>query len=272
MRDLARFYGPCEKATLARLLAGPFIHVDETRLNIQGTDHYAWVITDGRRFVFRMTTTRETTMIREMLKDYEGVVVSDFYPGYDGVGCRQQKCLVHLIRDLNDDLWASPFDAEFEGFVLAVRDLLVPMIEAVQGRIAKARQLAKFLPTVDAFYAHHIINASYSSEVAQKYQKRFERYRDSLFTFLSLDGIPWNNNTAERGIRHLAVQRKISGSFFEGPVSDYLVLLGVAQTCRFQEKSFFKFLMSGGLDVDAFRSGKRLRISKPVGGPPAPEG
>src|SRR5262249_35572678 len=57
MRDLARFYGPCEKAALASLLAGPIVHVDETRLNIQGTDHYAWVITDGRRFVFRMTTT-----------------------------------------------------------------------------------------------------------------------------------------------------------------------------------------------------------------------
>ena len=272
VRNLAAFYGPCEKANLDRLLAGPFVHADETRLSIQGTDHYVWILTDGRRVVFQMTATRETTMIRELLSKYEGVLVSDFYPGYDGVGCRQQKCLVHLIRDLNDDLWASPFDAEFEGFVLAVRDLLVPMIEAVQGRIAKAKQLAKFLPTIDAFYARHITNYSYSSEVAQKYQKRFERYRDSLFTFLYLDGIPWNNNTAERGIRHLAIQRKISGSFFEGPVSDYLVLLGIAQTCRFQEKSFFKFLISGARDIDAFKSGKRLRISKPVDSPPLPGG
>jgi Transposase IS66 family len=142
------------------------------------------------------------------------------------------------------------------------------MIEAVQGRAAKARHLAKFVPAVDAFYARYITGASYKSEVTQKYQKRFERYHETLFTFLSLDGIPWNNNTAERGIRHLAVQRKISGAFFEGPVSNYLLLLGIAQTCRFQEKSFLKFLMSGGLDVDAFRSGKRLRISKPVGTPP----
>ena len=146
VRNLADYYGRCEKANLDRLLASPFLHVDETRLSIQGTDHYVWILTDGRRVVFRMTATRETTMIRELLADYEGVLVSDFYAGYDGVGCRQQKCLVHLIRDLNDDLWASPFDAEFEGFVLAVRDLLVPMIEAVQGGIAKARRLAKFLP------------------------------------------------------------------------------------------------------------------------------
>jgi predicted RecB family nuclease len=270
--SMANFYGRCEEVNLDRLLAGPFLHVDETRLSIQGADHYVWILTDGRRVVFRMTATRETTMIRNLLADYEGVLVSDFYAGYDGVGCRQQKCLVHLIRDLNDDLWASPFDAEFEGFVLAVRDLLVPMIAAVQGRVAKARQLAKFLPQVDAFYAGHIVGVSYKSEVTQKYRNRLERYRDSLFTFLSLDGIPWNNNTAERGIRHLAIQRKISGAFFEGPMSNYLLLLGIAQTCRFQEKSFLKFLMSGGSDVDAFRSGRRLRISKPAGGPPTAGG
>jgi hypothetical protein len=181
--------------------------------------------------------------------------------------------MVHLIRDLNDDLWASPFNAEFEGFVLAVRDLLVPMIEAVQEGATKARRLAKFLPTVDAFYASHITNVSCKFEVTQKYQKRFERYRDSLFTFLSLDGIPWNNNTAERGLRQLAVQRKISGAFFEGPVSNYLRLLGIAQTCRFQDKSFLKFLLSGGMNVDAFKQpGKRLRISKPVGPPPSSGG
>jgi predicted RecB family nuclease len=270
MRDLARFYGPVEKATLDRLLAAPFLHVDETRLSIQGTDHYVWILTDGRRVVFRMTATRETTMVRELLADFGGVLISDFYAGYDSVGCRQQKCLVHLIRDLNDDVWASPFDVEFELFVLAVRDLLVPMIEAIQGRVAKARQLSKFLPAVDTFYARHIAGISYTSEVTQKYQKRFERYRDSLFTFLFLDGIPWNNNTAERGIRHLAVQRKISGTFYNESVSDYLLLLGIAQTCRFQEKSFFKFLMSGGLDIDAFKSGRRLRISEPVGRPPTP--
>ena len=272
VRNLADFYGRCEKANLERLLAVPFLHADETRLSIQGIDHYVWILTDGRRVVFRMTATRETTMIRELLSNYEGVLVSDFYAGYDGVGCRQQKCLVHLIRDLNDDLWASPFDAEFEGFVLAVRDLIVPMIEAVQGRIAKARQLAKFLPTIDTFYSRQVTGISYRSEVTQKYQKRFERYRDSLFTFLFLDGIPWNNNTAERGIRHLAIQRKISGAFFEEPMTNYLLLLGIAQTCRFQEKPFLKFLMSGEWDVDAFRSGKRLRFSKAVRAQPTSGG
>jgi len=85
------------------------------------------------------------------------------------------------------------------------------------------------------------------------YQKRFDRYRGSLFTFLEHDGIPWNNNMAERSIRHLAVQRKISGTFFASVAPHYLRLLGIMQTCRFQGKSLLKFLVSGETDIDAFK-------------------
>ena len=177
------------------------------------------------------------------------------------MACRQQKCLVHLIRDLNDDLWGSPFNAEFEGFVLAVKDLVVPIIAAVQEHGLKTRRLIKFMPSVDEFYRQHITARSYKFEVTRKYQKRFERYRDSLFTFLGQDGIPWNNNMAERAIRQLAVQRKISGTFFQRSAGDYLLLLGISQTCRFQEKSFLGFLLSKETDVDSFRGTRPVRYS-----------
>jgi len=49
---------------------------------------------------------------------------------------------------------------------------------------------------------------------------------------------------AERAIRQLAVQRKISGSFFKRVAPQYLLLLAISQTCRFQGKSFLKFLLS----------------------------
>ena len=91
-----------------------------------------------------------------------------------------------------------------------------------------------------------------------------------MFRFLDEDGIPWNNNTAERGIRHLAVQRKISGALYRRGAVDYLVLLGIAQTCRFQEKSFLKFLLSKEIDVDRFRSVRRIKISRPIDREPKP--
>jgi hypothetical protein len=52
--------------------------------------------------------------MQKLLHGYGGVLVSDFYGGYDSFTCRQQKCLVHLIRDLNDDLWKHPFLTEYE--------------------------------------------------------------------------------------------------------------------------------------------------------------
>src|SRR5205807_9249641 len=101
-----------------------------------------------------------------------------------------------------------------------------------------------------------------ASEVAMRFQIRFQRYRESLFLFVEEDSIPWNNNTGERALRHVAVQRKISGSFFKSFASGYLPLLGIAQTCRFQGKSFLKFLLSGEMDVDQFRPGGKRRRTK----------
>ena len=57
--------------------------------------------------------------------EYSGVLVSDFYGGYDSVACKQQKCWVHLLRDINDDLWGSPFDVEYETFVLEIKKLIL---------------------------------------------------------------------------------------------------------------------------------------------------
>jgi hypothetical protein len=206
--------------------------------------------------LFRITTTREATVAQEVLAGYQGILVADFYAGYDAIPCLQQRCLVHLIRDLNEDLWRAPFDAELEVFVLKVRDLLVPILEAISKYGLKKWHLAKFTKMVDRFYNDIITNRTYRSDIVQVYQKRFKRYRGSLFTFLRHDGVPWNNNTAERAIRHLAVQRKISGSFFASVAPQYLLLLGVAQTCRFQDKSLLKFLLSGEKDIDAFTAGK----------------
>jgi hypothetical protein len=62
--------------------------------------------------------------------------------------------------------------------------------------------------------------------------------------------VPWHNNAAERALRHLAVQRKISGAFSEKGAGDYLRLLAIAQTCRFQGKSFLGFQLSKATSVE----------------------
>jgi predicted RecB family nuclease len=265
LRYLADYYAPTEAANLRAILKSDFIHVDETRINIEGMDHYVWVFTNGRHVLFRMTETREADIVRELLVGYQGVLVSDFYPGYDGVPCRQQKCLVHLIRDINDDLWKAPFDKELEAFSVEVQTLLVPILGAVDRFGLKTWHLRRFNKEVERFYQRTITGRGYRSEAAETYRKRFDRYRDSLFTFLNEDGIPWENNMAERAIRQLAVQRKISGSFFKRSAEHYLLLLAISQTCRFQEKSFLKFLLSEETDIDSFRQRRLVRYSYAAG-------
>jgi hypothetical protein len=257
IRDLALRYSTTEKMSIQRLLDSPFIHADETPVNIRGVNQYTWVFTNGVHTVFRLTHTRESTVVHEILTGYKGVLISDFYPGYDSISCTQQKCWVHLIRDLNSDLLQSPFDTEYETFVSEIRDLIVPIMETIQTYGLRKRNLNKFVCQVEAFYERVIIKKRYKSELVQKYQDRFMRYEHSLFTFLRQEGIPWHNNTAEQAIRHLCVQEKISGCFHESLMPDYLLLLGIAQTCRMQEKSFFQFLFSGEQDLDSFKRYKR---------------
>jgi transposase len=109
LRNQACFYSPTEETVLQAILNSPVVHVDETKINIQGVDHYVWVFTDGKHVVFRMTETREADIVHEVLAGYQGVLVSDFYPGYDDA-VPATKCLVHLIH-INDDP-GRPVDKE----------------------------------------------------------------------------------------------------------------------------------------------------------------
>ena len=258
VNQLSQYHKKTEKNLMKRLLTSPVVHVDETVLNIRGANQYVWVFTDGERSIFRLTKTREAVIVRETLNGFSGVLVSDFYAGYDAMQCAQQKCWSHLMRDMNEDLRKAPFDSELETFVATVRDLIVPIFETVDKYGLRARHLNKFTAPVERFYDGQTMNATYTSDVAIKYQKRFAKNKESLFLFLHRDGVPWNNNMAERALRHLALQRKISGSFFEATMQEYLVLLGVTQTCRFQKKSLLQFLLSSGKDIDTFKGRGKL--------------
>jgi len=255
---VSEHYRHTEELLLHRILDGPAVHIDETKISIQGADQYVWVFTDNVRVVFRLRPNRETEFLKPLLASFTGTLISDFYGGYDALSCRQQKCLVHLIRDLNDDLWKNPFDDEFERFIVSFRDLIAPIFEDVKRFGLKVRHLRKHRRRVERFYRQTIIEHAPTRETTARYRKRFLRYKDSLFSFLENDGIPWHNNTAERALRHFAVQRKISGSFSEKGAEHYLRLLGIAQTCRFQQKSFLGFLLSKSTDVDEYRERGRV--------------
>jgi hypothetical protein len=89
-------------------------------------------------------------------------------------------------------------------------------------------------------------------------KQRFSKNRDTLFTFLSYDGVPWNNNNAEHAVKAFAGLRDVlSGLMTKSSLDEYLTLLSVAQTCEYQGLDFLDFLRSEETDVDKFARGRR---------------
>jgi hypothetical protein len=53
------------------------------------------------------------------------------YPSSDALGSPGfHDCLIHLIRELNDELRGSPFDEEFMGLAMSFADLLKGIAES----------------------------------------------------------------------------------------------------------------------------------------------
>jgi hypothetical protein len=106
----AQTYKSTYSNLLKRLCNGRLLHVDETSAGVMGKEGYVWVLTSLEEAAYFHTPTRAGDTIQAMLKEFSGVLVSDFYAAYDSIQCSQQKCLIHFIRDLNDALLKHPYD------------------------------------------------------------------------------------------------------------------------------------------------------------------
>ncbi len=221
------------------------IHIDETIARISGIDGYVWVFANYDSVYYQFRETREPDFLKELLQEFKGVLVSDFYTGYDSMECEQQKCLVHLIRDLNEDFMKHQLDEELKQIISEFGNLLRIIIATIDKYGLKKFHLNKHIKEVDRFYSKVILQ-EFESELAISYQKRFVKYKEKLFLFLNYDGIPWNNNNAEHSIKPFAKWRKkISKSLTKKNIEHHLILLSILQTCKYQGINFFDFLKSG---------------------------
>ena len=109
-RRAAELYQDAYEEIKHTLLAGKLIHADETHLSTKSSTGYVWVFTSMEEVVYLWSATRGGNVAEEFLSGFNGVLVSDFYSAYDSILCGQQKCLVHLIRDLNDNVLKEPFN------------------------------------------------------------------------------------------------------------------------------------------------------------------
>lgn len=247
-----------------QLMSGSVLHVDETEVKLRDSRKgYVWVFTNLEEVVFMFRESREGSFLQELLQGFQGVLVTDFYSAYDSLDCAQQKCLIHLIRDMNEDLKRSPWDEEFKSVVGEFGKLLRTIVSTIDERGLKRRHLNKHRTDVDRFY-RWLSRKSCQSELAEHYQQRLTKYRDKLFTFLERDGIPWNNNNAEHAIKQFAKYRRdVDGQYTQRSLPEYLLLLSLRLTCKYKGVSFLKFLLSQQQDIDQFRKQQRKKPPLP---------
>jgi predicted RecB family nuclease len=238
-------YLPVYKNILRRISCGGLVHADETQVRIGSEVHYVWVFTNHTEVVFVHAPSREASLVRDHLQDFKGVLVSDFYSGYDSLECAQQKCLIHLLRDINEDVLKNPFNDEMRQVATDFSNLLKPIINTIDRRGLKCWYLRKHKRDVERFY-RLLAQRECHTEVAQGWRKRFEKNRPKLFTFLDYDGVPWNNNNAEHAIKAFArLRSQIGSSSTEKGIEEYLVLLSISETCKLEGEDLLVFLRSG---------------------------
>jgi predicted RecB family nuclease len=235
---------PIYDRILAHLLTGSLLHVDETEVKLRGCKGYVSIFASMDAVYFEYRDSRKAQFLGQLLDKFQGVLISDFFTGYDSLKCPQQKCLIHLIRDMNEDLLGNGFDNEYKEIVQRFAHLLQQIVETVDKYGLKRRHFRKHRNAAVRFLKS-VETARYSSPIATKYQERMGKYGSRLFTFLDYDGVPWNNNNAEHAVKGFArVRRFADGRFTEDSIREYLVLLSVAETCEYQNIEVLEFLLA----------------------------
>jgi hypothetical protein len=262
---IAEFYVPLYGEILNSIVTSPIIHIDETTVKLRKVRGYVWVLTTFNMVYYFYRPTRQTEFLREVLGAFRGVLISDFYSGYDFLQCEHQKCLVHLVRDIDDDLLRNPLDEELKGLTQAFGNLLRSIVSTVDKFGLRRRNLKKHKSEVDKFMFDYV-SKEFTSQIASKYSKRMKKYGARMFTFLDHDGVPWNNNNAEHAIKRFTKYRQATdGRYSEKTLKEYLVISSIFETCEFNCVNILKFLLSEERSLDGLLRmvGPKISVSKP---------
>ena len=202
--------------TLERIRGSPVVHADETGWREDGVNGYVWTFsTPTERYFLRRG--RGKKVVDEVLgESFDGVLVSDFYAAYNHYPGPKQRCWVHLMRDINELKVLYPEDKGLLRWAGAVRQLYdkARAYSAAGGQPVSGYQ--RFVSPNQLMLEKQLLSLCrpFSNDEAApqaKLCRRIERFIKELFIFVSIPGVPSENNAAERSLRHLVISRKISG-------------------------------------------------------------
>jgi transposase len=185
-----------------------FVHGDETGWRENGANGYLWSFSTPALCFFTYPKTRAGCVVTDVLgRDYQGIVVSDFYGGYNSHLGLHQRCWVHLLRDVHALKEKFPLPGVLS-WATSLRDLY-DRAKAFASPEPKVRAKARVRFQEELLtLASPFVAVSLPQSVLCK---RLLQFESELFTFVEYPAVPSENNPAERVIRSRVIARKISG-------------------------------------------------------------
>jgi transposase len=249
----AKQYLPEYERLKQSIRGGPGVHLDETAWQIQteGGRNFAWAMASSTTddVVFHPSDGRGKGNAEALLgKDYTGIRITDCYGAYKNLAGLHQVCWAHLYRvardlaqlqDLTDEkrVHCQYFYTEFGRLYTTLRAYLNEPFDQQQ----RASQRDELLVRVDQVSASHPLDPKKLRDL----KARLQTYRHALFTCLLHEGIPADNNKAERHLRKLVIKRKKSfGSKTMAGAHNLAVLMSVAWSTWYRDRTrFFPAMM-----------------------------
>ncbi|PYS76440.1 MAG: IS66 family transposase [Acidobacteria bacterium] len=201
------------------------IHADETGLRVEGKLAYMHVASTPHLTHYGSDGRSGKAAIDEIgiLPEYRGTCVHDgwlsytFYPK-----CRHALCGAHLLRELT---YFEELSEETRVWATPLKELLLEMkAEAERACVAGGQQLtAEQRTELTASYDRLVaagLEAQPPPEVPEQVRRqarnlllRLERRKEEVLRFMTDFRVPWDNNQAERDLRMVKLQQKVSGCF-----------------------------------------------------------
>jgi hypothetical protein len=221
LKNFASYMRPNFFKALDKVNEEKILNIDETVWKCAGKQLYAWFFLGSKVALFKIGT-REASNLRSVLgEDYEGTIVSDCYCVYisyaknhDGV--HLQLCLAHLSRDFKrcSDFILNTKVSEFgQKGEQCVKDIFKLHKQYKEESYNDSPEALKTLDKLKALEKELIelgINAPTSFNKSKGIGKRFKEHPSYYFVFLDNPDVEPSNNRAERGLRTLVLERKIS--------------------------------------------------------------
>lgn len=231
-----RFADNLEKkrqALLEEIRKAPYVNADETGLRKDGQNGYVWGIFTKTISIMHTATSRARENIKRLLKGFKGVIVVDGYNAYN-IFPLKQRCWSHLIREFKD---YAKNNKEIEVQYKRLK-ALYEILKKLNEKPPDEKEIDK-----TKWVLADIVTCLNVIKGAKGLVTLIENGRNDWFTALYYEGVPLQNNHAERELRPIVLLRKSIGCYRNNKGKRWIdIVVSVLHTWKLQGKNLFKQL------------------------------